>query len=137
MGDIRSLAENLRYIFKILASFIRLTSFRFSGNVVQFNFFGQTVIVLNSREAAIDLLEKRSSIYSDRPHIPIVGLMGWDFALPFMRYGDNWRRHRRIFHQKFRPEAAITFRPIQMRNVHHLLCRLTENPDDFMDCLRT
>ena len=29
--------------------------------------FGQVIIVLNTAEAAKDLLEKRSAIYSDRP----------------------------------------------------------------------
>ena len=28
---------------------------------------GQPVVILNSAQAAIDLLDKRSSIYSDRP----------------------------------------------------------------------
>jgi hypothetical protein len=38
-----------------------------AGDVIYFNALGRSIIVLNSAEAAIDLLEKRSSIYSDRP----------------------------------------------------------------------
>jgi hypothetical protein len=34
--------------------------------------FGQAIIVLNTAEAAKDLFEKRSAIYSDRPIIPII-----------------------------------------------------------------
>jgi hypothetical protein len=35
--------------------------------VIYFGAFGRSIVVLNSVEAAVDLLEKRSSIYSDRP----------------------------------------------------------------------
>ncbi len=34
--------------------------------------FEQVIIVLNTAEAAKDLLEKRSAIYSDRPVYPIL-----------------------------------------------------------------
>lgn len=37
------------------------------GDVLSFKILGQRVIVLNSLEATQDLLEKRSSNYSDRP----------------------------------------------------------------------
>jgi len=37
------------------------------GDVIYFNALGRSIIVLNSAQAAIDLLDKRSSIYSDRP----------------------------------------------------------------------
>lgn len=34
---------------------------------------GTSFIVLSSREAIIDLLEKKSTMYSDRPVIPMAG----------------------------------------------------------------
>ena len=37
-----------------------------AGDVVHVNVLGQHLIFLNSEKAAIDLLEKRSAIYSDR-----------------------------------------------------------------------
>lgn len=37
------------------------------GDVIHLHFLGRSVIVLNSVEAAVDLLEKRSNNYSDRP----------------------------------------------------------------------
>jgi len=39
---------------------------RRSGDVIHLESFGQHVVVLNTQEASLDLLEKRSSIYSDR-----------------------------------------------------------------------
>lgn len=37
-----------------------------TGDVIHLENFGQHFVILNSEEAAVDLLEKRSAIYSDR-----------------------------------------------------------------------
>lgn len=39
------------------------------GDVVYVETMGQSIVVLGSDQAASDLLEKRSAIYSDRPRI--------------------------------------------------------------------
>jgi hypothetical protein len=33
--------------------------------------FGKPMVVLDTYEAAVDLLEKKGSIYSDRPEFPV------------------------------------------------------------------
>lgn len=63
--------------------------------------------------------------------------MGWSFNLGLMVYGDRWRIHRKAFHDVFRPEAAMHFRPIQLRSMHALLRKLVESPEDFVTHLRT
>ena len=45
-----------------------------SGDVMHLDVLGQPVIVLGSHEAASDLLEKRSSNYSDRAPSPMVDM---------------------------------------------------------------
>ena len=40
-----------------------------AGDIYYLNVAGKNVVVLNSRKAAIDLLERRSVIYSDRPRM--------------------------------------------------------------------
>lgn len=42
------------------------------GDVVHTHAFGHHIIVLNSVKAAREMLDQRSSIFSDRPHIPMV-----------------------------------------------------------------
>lgn len=44
------------------------------GDVIYLSILGRPVIVLNSAQAATDLLEKRGENYSDRPYIPIFDL---------------------------------------------------------------
>jgi len=42
-----------------------------SGDIVYCNAMGQHVIILNSLKVTIDLFEKRSNMYSDRPVLPM------------------------------------------------------------------
>ena len=50
---------------------------------------GQGVLVINSQRVAIDLLEKRSNIYSDRPHFIYVGDFATkNLALVMAPYGE-------------------------------------------------
>lgn len=43
------------------------------GDVVYVHVLGQSLVFLNSPEAAFDLLDKRGSIYSDKPSFVMVG----------------------------------------------------------------
>jgi len=46
--------------------------------MVSVSVFGQQMVILNSAQTAIEMLDKKSLIYSDRPIIPMGGeLVGW------------------------------------------------------------
>lgn len=60
-----------------------------SGEMMYVGALGRGVLVINSQRIAVDLLEKRSNIYSDRPNFISAG----DFStrhldLPMAPYGD-------------------------------------------------
>ena len=60
------------------------------SDVIYLNILGQGVVLLNSSEAIADLLDRRSTIYSDRPRMPMVReLMNFHFAVPFLPYGKS------------------------------------------------
>ncbi|KAF8964376.1 cytochrome P450 [Flammula alnicola] len=107
------------------------------GDIVHFQTYGQHTIILNSIDAVTELFEKRSNLYSDRPRIPMIDLMGWDFNTGLIPYGDLWRKHRRVYQQTFRPVAALSYRPIQTRKVHDMLYGLLTSPDNFREHYRT
>lgn len=46
----------------------------FVGDVIGFRGLGNSVVVLNSEQAARDLFDKRSATYSDRPRFPMLEL---------------------------------------------------------------
>ncbi|KAK1227288.1 hypothetical protein PQX77_009705 [Marasmius sp. AFHP31] len=101
------------------------------GDVFHFSIFGHHTVVLNSK-AMFELLDKRSSNYSDRPDMPMaMGLMGWNWNLSLVRYSDWWRIHRRTFHQYFQPRIVSEYLPIQRTTTSELMRNLAESPDNF------
>ncbi|EIW83762.1 cytochrome P450 [Coniophora puteana RWD-64-598 SS2] len=99
--------------------------------------FGQHFIIINSLPVARALMEKRSSIYSDRPVIPTAELMGIGFSTVHRQYGDEWRLHRKLFHQALRAESASTYRSTYARKTHGLLSNLLESPATFTQHLKS
>lgn len=60
------------------------------GPIFHLNMAGQPVIVLNSNEAALELLERRSQIYSDRPRLIMTGeIMSRNLVVGFQRFSDR------------------------------------------------
>ncbi|KAJ6508851.1 cytochrome P450 [Mycena sanguinolenta] len=107
------------------------------GDLVHASTLGQHIVVVNSVQTAVELFEKRSHIYSDRPVVPMVELMGWDFSLGLLPRGDKWRAYRRMFHQHFRQDVLQTYHPIQMKKIHLLLQGLVSSPEEFREHLKT
>ena len=80
-----------------------------------------------------EALSKQPSIHS----YTLFVRFGTEFSSVFLPYGDRWRLHRRLFHQAFNMNAAMTFRPTQMKKAHELIINLMNTPDDFMTHLET
>lgn len=61
----------------------------YPGPLVYLNVAGQPIIVLNSHKVAADLLDRRASIYSDRPpNIVASDMLTGGLLVVFTRYGD-------------------------------------------------
>ena len=45
------------------------------GDVMHLTVLGKSLVILSSKEAIAELFEKRGSIYSDRPIIPMAGVL--------------------------------------------------------------
>lgn len=59
------------------------------GPIVYLNVAGQPLVVLNTHKAAADLLDRRASIYSDRPrNIVASEILTGGLLVVFTRYGD-------------------------------------------------
>ncbi|KAI0259756.1 cytochrome P450 [Gloeopeniophorella convolvens] len=101
---------------------------KFGSDVIHVDVLGSHIVILNSERAANELLERRSSIYSDR--------LGMDFNIGLLPYGGRWRRLRRAFHAYFHSGVAKTYRPTEMKAVHHLLRALLSTPDNVSGHLR-
>ncbi|KAF8142815.1 cytochrome P450 [Mycena galopus ATCC 62051] len=106
----------------------------YNSDIIHLNLAGQSVIVLSSLEAAEALLEKRSNLYSDRSPLPMVrDLMGWDSDVALMKYGNRWRKNRRLLKKGFTP---VIYRPLELAATRNLLGHLLDSPDAFHAHLR-
>ncbi|OBZ67806.1 hypothetical protein A0H81_12430 [Grifola frondosa] len=71
------------------------------GGIVHLRIMGQSIIIAGTSDVAIELLEKRSANYSDRATSAIIPLLGCDWVIALIPYGQRWRRTRQIIHQYF------------------------------------
>jgi hypothetical protein len=105
----------------------------------------QGVLLINSQRVAIDLLEKRSNIYSDRPRYISAGEFSTkNLMLTLTPYGDlyaintpfysfvlilqRWRRFRRVAVEGFSKAAVQHLHPIQGREAIILALALMKSP---------
>ncbi|KAH7333649.1 cytochrome P450 [Rhizoctonia solani] len=97
------------------------------SDIVYLELLGQKIIILNSVDDALELLEKRSAFYSDRPQIPMVAeptLMNWSTLPSLTRYNDLWRHYRRMMNNWLNARAVTQFDDLQARQGRLLLRRL-------------
>jgi cytochrome P450 len=107
------------------------------GDIIYIYTFGNPIIVLNTAEAADELLDKRGNIYSSKPvRTMVYELMGWDWVLSLMPYGPRWRRHRAKFQKHFHINLSPVYHPIQVQESHMLLRNLLTNSDNFNQHIR-
>ncbi|KAH9054052.1 cytochrome P450 [Lactarius deliciosus] len=100
-----------------------------SGEMMYVSALGQGVLVINSQRVAVDLLEKRSNIYSDRRRYISAGdFLTKNLALSMAPYGDLWRRLRRVAVEGFSKSAVQHFHPVQDREAIMLALALMKNP---------
>ncbi|THU82960.1 cytochrome P450 [Dendrothele bispora CBS 962.96] len=104
------------------------------GDIVSVTVLGQTIVVLNSAKPAIDMLDRSSAIYSDRPVIPMGGeLVGWKNSLSLLPYADRFKRYRRLAKQLFGSTKTMeAFHPVEESETHRFLKRLLAHPDNFV-----
>ncbi|KAI0357867.1 cytochrome P450 [Trametes cingulata] len=105
------------------------------GEVVYLDVLGQSMVVLGTHEAAVELFEKRSANYSDRPR-STMACLGWNWALPVIPYGPWWRRNRRTFHEFFNPGVVPQYQPIHLQAARSFVLRLLNDPENYRDHVR-
>ncbi|KAF7424558.1 hypothetical protein PC9H_009865 [Pleurotus ostreatus] len=105
------------------------------GEVTYLNILARHVVVLNSREAAYELLEKRGALHSDRPDMIVWDIMGWGNALTFLHYGDRFRRQRKLMNSHLSAKACTQYKPMQLENAHLLVGHLMEAKGEYAHAL--
>ncbi|CCO36414.1 O-methylsterigmatocystin oxidoreductase Short=OMST oxidoreductase [Rhizoctonia solani AG-1 IB] len=110
---------------------------KLKSNIFYLNMMGQPIIVLNNAQAASDLFEKRSALYSDRTGAAMVNhpsLLDWSNFAGMLPYSDHWRRQRRRMNNWLNIRAVRQFDSLQEDVVKRLLGRLLDvckSPEPF------
>ncbi|PIL26201.1 cytochrome P450 [Ganoderma sinense ZZ0214-1] len=100
------------------------------GDLMSIRLLGQPMVIINSYKHAYELLEKRSGIYSDRPHLTMAGdIVGWDQILVLLRYGNQFREYRRLMARVLGSRKNVeSFVPIMEEQAGKLLHILLREP---------
>ncbi|KAI6135874.1 cytochrome P450 [Pisolithus croceorrhizus] len=110
---------------------------RVYGRITYLHVCGLGVVFLNTPEAVFELLDKRGSIYSDRPHLVMANeLCGCEDMVAFTPYGETSRRQRRLLQTALGPASIRNYHPLLELETKPFLRRLLENPAGYMDHIR-
>ncbi|OSX57811.1 hypothetical protein POSPLADRAFT_1155877 [Postia placenta MAD-698-R-SB12] len=111
---------------------------RVYGDILYLDALGQHIIVINSAKVARELLDKRSSIYSGRPHLTMLGdLAGYNKILLMQPYGDELRQQRRLISQTLSISTIGQYYDIQEAEARRLVLRVIDNPSLLESQVRT
>ncbi|KAH8105630.1 cytochrome P450 [Phellopilus nigrolimitatus] len=108
------------------------------GPISSVTVMGQTIIILNELELANELLDKMSAVYSDRPVLVFGGIMvGWENALPLLRYGERFRMIRKTLHHTIGSNFAMRkYYDIEEREVRRFLLKVLLKPEELSEHVR-
>ncbi|KAG2138828.1 cytochrome P450 [Suillus cothurnatus] len=108
------------------------------GDISHIEVPGQHFIVLNSVKIALDLLDKKSSVYSDRPVLQMGGeLVGWKHSLGFLSYGDRFRCYRKYIHRVIGSRAVMSvYEPVEEIETRRFLKRVFAKPEQLQAHVR-
>ncbi|KAH9945402.1 cytochrome P450, partial [Epithele typhae] len=102
-----------------------MLSRNYDTDVLRLSAFGRNLIVLSSLEAATELLDKRSSIYSDRPRMIMVNeLSGFGWTFGSIDANEDWRVCRKMAHTDFHATPVKKYRHVLTKHAHNLVHRL-------------
>ncbi|KAG2077744.1 cytochrome P450 [Suillus decipiens] len=108
------------------------------GHISHIEIFGQHIVVVNSVKTAMDMLDNKSAIYSDRPILPVGGeLIGWKNIMVLLPYGNQLRHHRKKFHNVIGTRAAVAiYSQVEEVETRRFLKRVLTKPDQLQAHVR-
>ncbi|KZT75151.1 cytochrome P450 [Daedalea quercina L-15889] len=108
------------------------------GPVISFRVYSKRTIVLNSLKAATDLLDTRSSMYSDRPILwMLTELAGRGLSVFNIPASHPWfKKYRKTMHSGLSPRPTMSYRPIMQAHSRKMLLSFAASPTQFRSHIR-
>ncbi|KAI0267111.1 cytochrome P450 [Gloeopeniophorella convolvens] len=111
---------------------------RLYGGMVFVEAAGQPIVVLNDINIANEMLDSKSSIYSDRPISQMAGpLAGFDDFLGIHGYDEHFKRMRKFTHQAIGTRVGLEkFTELFESHFREFLKALSQNPSNVEHAIR-
>ncbi|KIJ64047.1 hypothetical protein HYDPIDRAFT_112573 [Hydnomerulius pinastri MD-312] len=107
------------------------------GDLLYTYLLNQEIIVISSEKIAIELLDKRSVKYSDRPVVATADMFGFGWTTSLARYGPRLKLHRKIFHQTFLANTVASYRPKLLQKAYGMLLHVLQDQDNYAAHIET
>lgn len=112
---------------------LRLTVWsRRYGPLFRLSFFGRSVIVLNTAQAAFNFFDQQGSNYTDRPRLIMAGeILAGNIHVGFIPYGPLWKKLRKAAHAGLNSRVATNYVATQERHAAQLVRQLLRDPAEW------
>ncbi|KAF8628683.1 hypothetical protein AX15_003804 [Amanita polypyramis BW_CC] len=106
---------------------------QYNNDIIHLLVMGTHIFVLREMKDVVALMEKRSTIYSGRPSLPISKLLDIENLTAMMDSGHDWRKHRKLYKEGSRKHCMASYMHDQTERVHLLLQLLLKDPESFVE----
>ena len=97
------------------------------------NLLGTTIVTLHTYEKAVEILDKKSSIYSSRPTFHMYALAGLQDHVTMLPYGSQLRGCRRMLRSELNQTKLGNYHKLQESATVRLVLALVNSPERFYD----
>lgn len=104
---------------------------QYNSSVIYLSALNHHFVILNKMEDIAELMERRSSKYSDRPSSPMYKLLGLERLTSSLPYGSTFRKHRKFMEENLRKDVVHRYRHLIAEKVHIFLEQLLQDPAGF------
>lgn len=124
------------------------------SDIIYLNILGQPIIILNSVKSAVDLIDKRGAIYSDRPsfvlleayvsqylpplqnaHSSMSPSLGFTDHLALLHDGPKWRKARKAYHNFLSVRGSLAYRDVQLKHARDMAAEIEKCPEKWQSYL--
>jgi hypothetical protein len=109
-----------------------------AGGISYASAFSKSLVILNDAQYAIDMMDKKSLLYSDRPTLVMGGqLVGWEEGPALSPFCDKWSEYRRLFTQFMGSKAKVdAFREVIETETNTYLKHILDSPKNWVEHTR-
>ncbi|KAF5375318.1 hypothetical protein D9757_009670 [Collybiopsis confluens] len=105
--------------------------------LISFHILGRRIVILNTKTAADDLFNKRSSNYSDRPFPTMAGtLMKREKSMFYIPYNERCKTYRKLMQQALNSSASQQYWGIEEDSARYTVRQIVDTPDNLFQHLR-